>query len=160
MKGSSKDIEIMSPVGSFESLMAAIQGGADAVYFGIGQLNMRARSINNFTIDDLETISGICKEKNIKTYLTLNTIVYDEELALMKSIVDAAKKNNITAIIASDMSVITYAREKDVEVHISTQCNITNIEAVKYYSRFSDVIVTARELTLKQVASIVNTIEK
>jgi len=160
MKGTSKDIEIMSPVGSYESLIAAIQGKADAVYFGIGQLNMRSRSSNNFTLEDLREISTICKEKNIKTYLTLNTIVYDAELDLMKSIVDAAKENGITAIIASDMSVITYAKKAGVEVHMSTQCNITNIEAVKYYSQFADVIVTARELSLKQVAEIVSAIEK
>jgi putative protease len=160
MKGTSKDIEIMSPVGSYESLMAAIQGKADAVYFGIGQLNMRSRSSNNFTLEDLREISTICKEKNIKTYLTLNTIVYDAELNLMKSIVDAANENGITAIIASDMSVITYAKKAGVEVHMSTQCNITNIEVVKYYSQFADVIVTARELSLKQVAEIVSAIEK
>jgi putative protease len=160
MKGTSKDIEIMSPVGSYESLIAAIQGKADAVYFGIGQLNMRSRSSNNFTLEDLREISTICKEKNIKTYLTLNTIVYDAELDLMKSIVDAAKENGITAIIASDMSVITYAKKAGVEVHMSTQCNITNIEVVKYYSQFADVIVTARELSLKQVAEIVSAIEK
>ncbi len=160
MKGSSKDIEIMSPVGSYESLIAAIQGKADAVYFGIGQLNMRSRSSNNFTLEDLREISSICKEKNIKTYLTLNTIIYDGEVDLMKSIVDAAKENNITAIIASDMSVITYAKKAGMEVHMSTQCNITNIEAVKYYSQFADVIVTARELSLKQVAEIVKSIEK
>jgi len=154
------DIEIMSPVGSYESLMAAIQGGANSVYFGVEQLNMRSRSSNNFTISDLEQIVSICKEKNIKTYLTLNTIIYDSELNLMKSIVDAAKRNGITAIIASDMSVITYAKQAGVEVHISTQCNITNIEAVKYYSQFADVMVTARELTLKQVAEIVKIIKK
>ncbi len=150
----------MSPVGSYESLMAAIQAGAGSVYFGIEQLNMRSRSANNFTLDDLKKISSICKENNVKTYLTLNTIIYDSELQLMKNIVDAAKENDITAIIASDMSVILYARNVGVEVHMSTQCNITNIEAVKYYSQFADVVVTARELTLKQVAEIVTQIEK
>jgi putative protease len=160
MKGNSKDIEIMSPVGSYESLMAAIQGGANSVYFGIEQLNMRARSANNFTISDLEKITAICKEKKIKTYLTLNTIIYDNEIDLVKLILEAAKKKNISAVIASDMSVISYARQIGVEVHMSTQCNITNIEAVKYYSQFADVIVTARELTLKQVAEIIKTIEK
>jgi len=134
------DIEIMSPVGSYESLMAAIQGGANSVYFGVEQLNMRSRSSNNFTISDLEQIVSICKEKNIKTYLTLNTIIYDSELDLMKSIVNAAKQNGVTAIIASDMSVINYAKQVGVEIHISTQCNITNIEAVKFYSQFADVM--------------------
>jgi len=156
----SADIEIMSPVGSYESLMAAIQAGAGSVYFGIEQLNMRSRSANNFTLDDLKKISSICKENNVKTYLTLNTIIYDSELPMMKSIVDAAKENGITAVIASDMSVILYARTIGVEVHMSTQCNITNFEAVKYYSQFADVVVTARELTLKQVSEIVKTIEK
>lgn len=160
MKGISADIEIMSPAGSYESLMAAIQGGADAVYFGVEQLNMRSGSSDNFTLSDLENITSLCKEKSIKTYLTLNTIIYDNELVLMRSIVDAAKKNNVSAIIASDMSVISYARRVGVEVHISTQCNITNIEAVKYYSQFADVMVTARELTLIQVAEIVKAVEK
>ena len=159
MKGFLKDIEIMSPVGSYESLMAAIQGGANSVYFGIEQLNMRSRSSNNFTISDLENITKICKEKKIKTYLTLNTIIYDNELELAKSILEAAKKNGISAVIASDMSVISYARLIGVEVHMSTQCNITNIEAVKYYSQFADVIVTARELSLKQVAEIIKKID-
>ncbi len=160
MKFSTADIEIMSPVGSYESLIAAIQAGAGAVYFGVEQLNMRARSTNNFTLDDLKKISSICKENNVLTYLTLNVIIYDKELPLMKIIVDAAKENSITAIIASDMSVILYARYVGVEVHMSTQCNITNIEAVKYYAQFADVVVTARELTLKQVAEIVTTIKK
>ena len=150
----------MSPVGSFESLMAAIQGGANSVYFGVGQLNMRARSANNFILSDLETITTICKEKNIKTYLTLNTIIYDNEMDQMKSIVDVAKTSGISAIIASDMSVINYARQCDVEVNISTQCNITNTEAIKYYSRFADVMVTARELNINQVADIAKSIER
>ncbi len=160
IKAENNDIEIMSPVGSFESLMAAIQGGANSVYFGVGQLNMRARSANNFTLSDLETITTICKEKNIKTYLTLNTIIYDNEMEQMKSIVDAAKTSGISAIIASDMSVINYACQCDVEVHISTQCNITNTEAIKYYSRFADVMVTARELNINQVADIAKSIER
>ena len=160
MKGSSADIEIMSPVGSYESLMAAIQAKADAVYFGVEQLNMRSKSTINFTLSDLENIASLCKEKGIKTYLTLNAVIYDNEFALMKSIVDVAKKNNVTAIIASDMAVILYAHQKGLEIHISTQCNITNIEAVKYYSRFADVMVVARELTLTQVAGIITAIEK
>ena len=155
-----KQVEIMSPVGSYESLMAAIQGGAGSVYFGIEQLNMRAKSSNNFTLNDLVKISNICKENNIRSYITLNTIIYDDELPLMKSIVDAAKANDITAIIASDISVIQYANSVGMEVHISTQTNITNIEAVKYYSQFADVMVYARELNLEQVAAITKEIEE
>lgn len=146
-------------MGSYESLTAAIQGGADSVYFGIGKLNMRSRSSRNFTLDDLEKISGICREHGIRSYITLNTIIYDQELNEMKQIVDAAKVNGITAIIASDLSVIQYARSQNVEVHMSTQTNITNIEAVKFWANFADVMVTARELTLKQVAEITGQIE-
>jgi putative protease len=153
-------MEIMSPVGSFESLYAAIQGGADAVYFGVGQLNMRSRSAANFGLNDLQRIAEVCKEHNIRSYLALNTIVYDDELMQIRIILDLAKKVGISAVIASDMSVICYARKIDLEVHISTQCNITNIEAVQYYSKFADVMVTARELSLKQVADIVKGIEK
>jgi len=155
-----KDIEIMAPVGSYESLMGAIQGGANSVYFGIGKLNMRSRSSKNFTIQDLEKISGICRENNIRSYITLNTIVYDSELDEMKEIVKAAKANNISAIIASDQSVIQYARTVGVEVHMSTQTNITNIEAVKFWANFADVMVTARELSIQQVAEITAQIEK
>jgi len=149
-----KEIEIMAPVGSYESLMAAIQGGADSVYFGIGKLNMRSRSSKNFTLDDLAEISKICHQYGIRTYITLNTIIYDGELDEMKQIVDAAKANDISAIIASDLSVIQYSRSQGVEVHMSTQTNITNIEAVKFWANFADVMVTARELTLEQVARI------
>ena len=155
-----KDVEIMSPVGSYESLTAAIQGGADSVYFGIEQLNMRSQSSNNFTLDDLVEISNICHENNIRSYITLNTVIYDNELSLMKEIVDAAKENGITAIIASDQAVIQYANSVGMEIHMSTQTNITNIEAVKYYSQFANVMVTARELSLKQVYEITKTIEK
>jgi putative protease len=155
-----KDIEIMAPVGSYESLHAAIQGGANSVYFGIGNLNMRSRSSQNFTLDDLVEISKICKENSIRTYITLNTVIYDDELEQMKEIVDAAKANNITALIASDMSVINYARSAGMEIHMSTQTNITNIEAVKYYARFADVMVTARELKLEQVKAITTAIKK
>lgn len=155
-----KDIEIMAPVGSYESLYAAIQGGANSVYFGIGNLNMRSKSSQNFTLDDLVEISKICKENSIRTYITLNTVIYDDELEQMKEIVDAAKANHITAIIASDMSVINYARSVGMEIHMSTQTNITNIEAVKYYSQFADVMVTARELKLEQVKSITSAIKK
>ena len=153
------DIEIMSPVGSYEALMAAIQGGANSVYFGVGQLNMRAKSSNNFSINDLIEITKICKENKVKTYLTINTIIYDHEIELMKEILDAAKKHGVTAIIASDISVISYASSINMEIHISTQCNITNIEAVKFYAKFADVMVTARELSLKQVAEITKFIE-
>jgi len=152
-------IEIMSPVGSYESLMAAIQGGADAVYFGIEQLNMRSKSSKNFTLEDLAEISRICKEHQIMTYITINTVVYDDELALMQSIVDAAKEHQISAVIASDQSVIQYANQVGVEVHMSTQTNISNIGAVRYYAQYADVMVTARELKLEQVAAITKAIE-
>ncbi|MHC1706583.1 MAG: peptidase U32 family protein [Bacteroidales bacterium] len=150
----------MSPVGSFESLMAAIQAGAGSVYFGVGKLNMRSRSSVNFTLDDLGTIAGICREKGVKTYLTLNTVIFDHELEELKATVDRAKKEGITAIIASDMAVIQYCRTAGMEIHLSTQTNITNIEAVKYYAQFADVIVTARELELKQVAAICDAIQQ
>ncbi len=154
------DIEIMAPVGSYASLQAAIQGGADSVYFGIGKLNMRSNSSQNFTLDDLKEISRICRENNIRTYITLNTVIYDHELDEMKKIVDAAKDHNISALIASDWSVIQYARSKGVEVHMSTQTNITNIEAVKYYAQYADVMVTARELQLEQVKAITRAIRE
>lgn len=154
------DIELMAPVGSYESLMAAIQGGANSIYFGIEQLNMRARSSNNFTKDDLREIVKICKEHQVKTYLTVNTVLYDNEINLMHEVIDSAKENGVTAIIAADVSAILYARSIDVEVHISTQCNITNIEAVKFYSQFADVVVLARELNLDQVANIYHQIVK
>jgi len=153
-------IEIMSPVGSYESLMAAIQAGADSVYFGVGDLNMRSRSAANFSLDDLKAISAICKENNVKTYLTVNTIVYDEEIEKMQQLVDAAKSNGIDAVIASDMAVIQYAASVDVDVHISTQCNITNIEAVRFFAKYASVMVTARELSLKQVKEIVRKINE
>lgn len=155
-----EDFEIMAPVGSYESLMAAIQGGANSVYFGIEKMNMRAHSSNNFTFHDLEKIVSICNEHNIKTYLTVNTVIYNNELALMKQIIDAAKRNNVTAIIASDISAIQYAREVGVEVHISTQLNISNIESLKFYSNFADVIVLARELNINQVSDISKAIKE
>lgn len=155
-----KEIEIMSPVGSFESLMAAIQGGAGSVYFGVGKLNMRSRSSVNFTLDDLEKITRICRQFNVKSYLTLNTIIYDPEIEEVHKTIDAAQKHGVSAIIASDLAVLEYAREKGVEIHISTQCNITNISAVKFYSRYADVMVTARELNLEQVASITEQISE
>ena len=150
----------MAPVGSYESLMAAIQAGANSVYFGIEKLNMRARSSNNFTFDDLKNIVNICNEAAVKTYLTVNTIIYDHELEKMRQIIDAAAESKVTAIIASDIAVMQYAFSKKVEIHASTQLNISNIEAVEFYSRFCDVIVTARELTLDQVADIVHLIKK
>jgi len=155
-----KDIEIMSPVGSYEMLAAAIQGGADSVYFGIADLNMRSKSSKNFTIDDLKKIVEIAQSHNVKTYITLNIVIYDQELDKMREIVDAAKKYGVSAIIASDVAVIQYAYSQGVEVHISTQSNVTNIEAVKFYSHFADVMVTARELNLTQVKEIVDTIER
>ena len=155
-----QDIEIMSPVGSFESLMAAIQGGAGSVYFGVGKLNMRARSSVNFTLDDLAKITRICWQFHVKSYLTMNTVIYDNEIEEVQQTIDAAKANGITAVIASDLSVLEYVKEKGVEIHISTQCNITNISAVKFYSRYADVMVTARELTLDQVAAITRQIRE
>jgi putative protease len=160
MLKTTQDVEIMAPVGSYESLMAAIQGGANSVYFGIGKLNMRSKSSKNFDLDDLAKIAEICRENNIRTYITLNTVVYDTELDEMRKVIDAAKANGITAIIASDQSVIHYAFSKKMEIHMSTQTNITNIEAIKFYSMFADVMVTARELNLDQVKDITDTIEK
>ena len=154
------DIEIMAPVGSYESLSAAIQAGANSVYFGIEQLNMRARSSNNFTFDDLKKIVDICNKHNVKTYLTVNTIIYDNEMSLLHRVIDAAVESKVTAIIASDLSVLQYAFSKGAEIHASTQLNITNIEAVKFFAQFCDVIVTARELNLNQVAAISEQIDK
>lgn len=150
----------MAPVGSYEALSAAIQAGAGSVYFGIGRLNMRSKSTKNFTLDDLHNIATICDEHNVKSYVTINTVVFDEELEEMRQLVDAVKSNGISAIIASDQSVIQYARQIGVEVHMSTQCNITNIEAIKYYSQFADVMVTAREVSVNQVKAITRKIEE
>jgi len=154
------DIDLMAPVGSYESLMAAIQAGSNSIYFGIEQLNMRARSSNNFTFDDLRNIVSICEEHNVKTYLTVNTIIYDEEMEKMHKVVDAAAENHVTAIIASDIAVMQYARSKGVEVHASTQLNISNIEAVAFFAQFCDVMVTARELSLEQVKYITEQIRQ
>ena len=150
----------MAPVGSYEALSAAIQAGAGSVYFGIGRLNMRSKSTKNFTLDDLHNIATICNEHNVKSYVTVNTVVFDEELDEMRQLIDAVKTNGISAIIASDQSVIQYARQIGVEVHMSTQCNITNIEAIKYYSQFADVMVTAREVSVNQVKNITRKIEE
>ena len=151
---SQQHVEIMAPVGSYESLSAAIQAGADAVYFGVGNLNMRSRSAANFTVEDLERIAGIAQQHGVRTYLTVNTIIYNDEIDEMHELVQAAKAAGITAIIASDMAVITYANSIGVEVHISTQCNISNVEAVRFFAQWADVVVTARELPLRQVAEI------
>lgn len=154
MNGRIEEFEIMAPVGSRESLAAAIKAGAGSVYFGIGQLNMRSHSANHFTIDDLREIAATCDKHGIKTYLTVNTIIYGEDLNAMREIVDAAKEALITAVIASDVAVMSYCAEKGVEVHLSTQLNITNIESLKFYARFADVVVLARELNMEQVGEI------
>ncbi|WP_109098450.1 peptidase U32 family protein [Aquimarina sp. AU58] len=153
-------MELMAPAGNFESLQAAIDNGADSVYFGVDQLNMRARASINFTIADLPEIARRCIEKNVRTYLTLNTIIYDHDLSIIKTLLDAAKAANLTAVIAMDQAVIAYARQIDMEVHISTQINITNIETVKFYSLFADTMVMSRELSLRQVKKICDQIEK
>ncbi|MBR1881789.1 MAG: U32 family peptidase [Muribaculaceae bacterium] len=155
-----KDFEIMAPVGSWESLTAAWQAGADAIYFGIEGLNMRAKSSVNFTLQDLHTIARWCAEHGMKSYLTVNTIIYDEDIEYMHRIVDAARRAGVTAIIASDMATITYARSHDVEVHISTQVNVSNSEAVRFYAQWADVMVMARELHLEQVKRIHEAIQK
>ncbi len=153
-----EELEIMAPAGSYESLMAAIQGGADSVYFGAGQLNMRAASSNNFGIADLKNIASICRDNGLKSYMTLNVVVYDSEIGQMKNLIDAAVDNGISAIIASDQSVINYAFSSGSEIHLSTQLNITNVEALKYYAQWADVAVLARELNLDQVRYIYNAI--
>ncbi|MCM1519254.1 MAG: U32 family peptidase [Lachnoclostridium sp.] len=149
-----KDFEIMAPVGSYESLHAAINAGADAIYFGVEGLNMRSRSSVNFTLGDLHEISRICAEAGVKSYLTVNTVIYDEDIPTARAIIDAVARSNISAIIASDISAIEYARSIGVEVHISTQVNISNIDAVRFYARYADVVVLARELNLDQVKAI------
>ena len=158
MKQDIKDFEIMAPVGSRESLAAAIQAGADSIYFGIESLNMRARSANTFTINDLREIAQICEEHSIKSYLTINTIIYDEDVELMRKIVDAAKEAQISAVIAADVAVMSYCIEVGQEVHLSTQLNIGNAQALKFYAQFADVVVLARELNLKQVRKIYDAI--
>lgn len=155
-----EDFEIMAPVGCYESLQAAIQAGADSIYFGIEGLNMRARSSVNFTIDDLHNIAQICEQNGLKSYLTVNTIIYDNDMELMRSIINAAHDAGISAIIASDVAAMTYARSIGVEVHLSTQLNISNVEALRFYSQFADVVVLARELNMDQVANIYRAIEE
>ena len=157
---SSGKIELMAPAGNFESLQAALDNGADSVYFGVEQLNMRARSSINFTLKDLPEIAKRCKTKNVRAYLTLNTIIYDHDLSVVKTLLSKAKANNISAVIASDQAVISTARSLEIAVHISTQLNVTNIETVKFYSLFADTIVLSRELSLRQVKKITEQIEK
>lgn len=155
-----RKIELMAPAGSYEAMMAAIHAGCDSVYFGVEQFNMRARATMNFTLDDLEKIGNICKENKVRSYLTLNTIVYDHDLTAIKTVLDTAKSGGITAVIASDQAVIAYARSIQMEVHISTQVNITNIETVKFYALFADTVVLSRELSLIQIKKICDQIEK
>ena len=155
-----QEYEIMAPVGSRESLAAAIQAGAGSIYFGIGQLNMRSHSANHFTIEDLKEIAETCNERGIKTYLTVNTVIYGEDINTMREIIDAAKAANITAVIVSDVAVMVYCRQVGMEVHLSTQLNISNIEALKFYAQFADVAVLARELNMEQVAEIYRQIEE
>lgn len=150
----------MAPVGSRESLAAAIHAGADSIYFGIESLNMRARSANTFTVDDLREIARVCDENGVKSYLTVNTIIYDEDIALMRKIVDAAKEAGISAVIAADVAVMAYCNQIGQEVHLSTQLNISNAEALKFYAQFADVVVLARELNLKQVRKIYDAIHE
>lgn len=150
----------MAPAGSKDAMMAAIKAGANSVYFGVEQLNMRARQTNNFLVDDLPEVARICNEHGVKTYVTLNTIIYDHDISLMRRIIDKAQEAGISAVIASDLSVMNYCRKKGMELHVSTQSNITNIETVEFFADYADVMVMARELTLKQVADIVKNIER
>ena len=155
-----EDFEIMAPVGSYESLQAAIQSGANSVYFGIEKLNMRSRSASNFSTEDLRKIVSICKENGIKSYLTVNTVIYNDDLELMKEIIDTAKEVGVSAIIAADVAAMTYAYSIGVEVHLSTQLNIANVEALKFYARYADVVVLARECNMDQVRSIWEAIQE
>ncbi|MBR5374647.1 MAG: U32 family peptidase [Paludibacteraceae bacterium] len=155
-----EDFEIMAPVGSYESLQAAIQSGANSVYFGIEKLNMRSRSASNFSTEDLRKIVSICKENGIKSYLTVNTVIYNDDLELMKEIIDTAKEVGVSAIIAADVAAMTYAYSIGVEVHLSTQLNIANVEALKFYARYADVVVLARECNMDQVRNIWEAIQE
>ncbi len=152
--------EVMAPAGSWEAMTAAIKAGADSVYFGVEQLNMRARQTNNFLVDDLPEVAKVCSENGVKSYITMNTIIYDHDISLMRRIVDKAKEAGITAVIASDLAVMNYCRKKGMEVHISTQSNVTNLETVEFFADYADVVVMARELTLKQVGDMVKQIER
>jgi len=155
-----QEIEIMAPAGSWESLSAAIKAGADSVYFGIERLNMRSKSSSNFTTDDLREIVKTCNENHVKSYLTVNTILYDNDLSLMREIIDVAKESNVSAIIAADVAALMYANSIGVEVHLSTQLNISNVESLKFYAQFADVVVLARELNMEQVSEIYQAIVK
>lgn len=155
-----RKIEVMAPVGSWENLHTAINAGADSVYFGVGHLNMRSRSSSNFTLNDLEKILRICRENNVKSYVTVNTVIYNEEIDQLRTLISTLAKKGVDAVIASDFAVISICREFNVKVHASTQLNISNIEAVKYFANFTDVIVLARELNLKQVKEICNKIKE
>lgn len=155
-----RNIEIMSPAGSFDALVAAIQAGAGSVYFGAGRLNMRSRSSSNFSVEEIRQIVQICNDHKVKSYLTLNTIIYDDEFGEMEEMVNVAKDSCVSAIIASDLSVLEYAKSVGVEIHISTQCNITNLSAVKFYSRYADVMVLARELSISQIEAIARGIKE
>lgn len=155
-----RKIELLAPAGSYESLQAAVMAGADSIYFGVDQLNMRARSIDSFSVGDIKTISSICKENGLKSYITLNTVMYEHDMQLLKVILREVKKHGITAVIASDFSVIRYCRNMDIPLHISTQANVSNSESIQFFSGFSDAIVLARELTLKQIKEIVSEIQR
>jgi len=155
-----KDIELMAPAGSYESLQAAIQGGADSVYFGVEKLNMRSRSSQNFTLEDLEKVTAIAKENNIKSYLALNTVIYNKELELVREIIQTASQSGVSAVIAADHSVIQIASQEGMKIHLSTQLNISNIESLKFYSDFADVVVLARELDLEQISQIADEIRE
>lgn len=159
MKRSSK-FEVMAPAGSKEAMVAAIKAGADSVYFGVEQLNMRARQTNNFLVEDLPEVAKLCNDNGVKSYITMNTIIYDHDISLMRRIIDQAKAAGITAVIAADLAVMNYCRKVGMELHISTQSNVTNIETVELFADYADVMVMARELTLKQVGEIVKTIER
>ena len=154
-----QQVEVMSPVGSWESLQAALQGGADAVYFGVGRLNMRSRAAANFGVDDLPRIVATAHAAGVRTYLTVNTVIYDDEIGEMQQLLRAARSAGVDAVIASDVAAIAAARREGLEVHISTQCNVSNIEAVRWYAQWADVMVLARELSLQQVAAIARAIE-
>ncbi len=160
LSATTQNFELMSPAGSWESMMAAIKAGCNSVYFGVEQLNMRARSSNNFTLDDLTQIANITREAGVKSYLTLNTILYDHDIQLMKSIIDAAKESGITAVIASDHAAMSYCKKVGMPLHVSTQANVSNLETVEFFSHYADVVVLARELSLKQVAEIAKGIER
>lgn len=159
IKNIQERIELMSPAGSYEALMSGIKAGCNSVYFGVEQLNMRARSTNNFRTEDLEKIGTICRDHKVKSYLTLNTVLYDHDISLMKRIVDHAQANGITAIIASDHAVLNYAKKTGIEIHISTQANISNIDTIEFYADYADVMVLARELSLKQAGEIIRQIK-